>query len=313
MKAIAATIQTVTDNTSFSSESWNARKCTIRFSVPFMMMIKCYIPVFLIYSCLTAEIRADEVTKPTSALPHVDIDPNSADIQSSTTYDLGDRTVVIQEVTEATLPMQFPIFQRPQTEESPTTATNGLLASRKAQLALRRYLSFGGTVYKLPDGRIRSLMTYRPNDGPTPITFWSTIDWNLLRGTSYNSGNDILISPMIMISTVDVARISAAWSARGKHYNAPTIPYLIGSSANYQVVSGELTQTVIGDLNAVHAFYDREYAALFDNNAQREDARRQAATIAAPPLQSDPIIIQGRPMTPEELALPEDSANLPKP
>lgn len=258
---------------------------------------------FLAAFCLPCLLIAQESNPSTTAATAPAVDPNSPDVQSSTTYDLGDRRMVVQDVTEATLPIQPPPAP-PAPAAIRTKLPGDVLAARKALAAKRRNLSFGGTVYKMPSGVSRSLITYRPPEGGIPIVFWSSAEWDLLRGIGkFVSPDGLEYCVMNMLTPVDIARTTANWAKRGRTYQPPVIPEFSAGAACYQVVSGAPTPAQVADLNAIHAYHDREYAALVAAQARREEARRLAEEAAKQPQPPPPdIIIQGRPMTPEELA-----------
>lgn len=261
---------------------------------------------FLAAFCVPCLLIAQESNPSPPASTTPTVDPNSPDVQSSTTYDLGDRRMVVQEVTEATLPIQPPPAP-PAPAATRTKLPDDILAAMKVLAAKRHTLNFGGTVYKTADGSCRSLITCHPFDGSQPVVFWSSVDWDLLRVGRFNTPTGMEYILMTMVGTpIDIARTSAAWAKRGRTYQAPAIPEFPAGAASYQIVSGQPTATVLAALDAVHAFHDREHAALVAAQQQRAEARRLAEEAAKQPQPPPPdIIIQGRPMTPEELGQPQ--------
>ncbi|MCF7674899.1 MAG: hypothetical protein K9N23_04090 [Akkermansiaceae bacterium] len=234
------------------------------------------------------------------------VDPNSPDVTKSTTYDLGDRKMVVQEVTETTLPIQ-PVPAPPVPTAKPSSKLPPELAARLALLAKRRSLSFGGTVYITASGTRRSLIACHPPEGGQPVVFWSSIDWDLLRVGRFVSPEGLEYTLMNMVTTIDIARASAMWARRGRSYQAPAIPEFAAGAASYRIVSGNPSPAMLSDLNVIHAIYDREHAALIALQLKRDEARSLAIEAAKQPQPPPPdIIIQGRPMTPEELAPPSN-------
>jgi hypothetical protein len=258
----------------------------------------------LVAFCLPRPLIAQESNpNPTGAPAPPVIDANSPDVKSTRIYDLGDRRMVVQEVTEATLPIQPPPAP-PAPAATGTKLSDDVLAARKAMAAKRHTLNFGGMVYTTADGTCRSLITCHPFDGSPPVVFWSSVDWDLFRVGSFNTPEGTQYILMTMISTpIDIARTTAAWAKRGRTYQAPAIPEFPAGAASYRVISGSPTPAQVADLNAIHAYHDREYGALVAAQAKREEARHLADEAAKQPQPPPPdIIIQGRPMTPEELA-----------
>ena len=258
---------------------------------------------FLAAFCLPCLLIAQESNPSTTGATAPALDPNSPDVQSSKTYDLGDRRMVVQEVTEATLPIQPPPAP-PAPAATGTKLSDAVLAARKAMAAKRHTLNFGGSVYITADGTCRSLITCYPFDGSPPVGFWSSVDWDLFRVGGFNTPEGTQYILMTMVSTpIDIAQTTAAWAKRGRAYQSPAIPEFPAGAASYRIVSGEPTAAVLAYLDAIHAFHDREHATLVAAQQQREEARRLADEAAKQPQPPPPdIIIQGRPMTPEELA-----------
>lgn len=227
-------------------------------------------------------------------------DVNSPDVRDTKVCDMGDHRVIVQEVTEATLPVlpPPPPAATPNTKPLPPE----ILAERKARAAKQRHINFGGTVYQTADGTRRSLITCRPADGGDPVVFWSSVDWDLLRVGRFVSPEGLEYLMHVMATPVDIARTQAAWAKHGRTWQAPQVPAFAGSAASFRIVSGQPSAATLADITAVHAYHDREHAALLAAQRQREEARRIADEEAKKPQPPPPdVIIQGRPMPPEEL------------
>ena len=228
-------------------------------------------------------------------------DVNSPDVRDTKVYDMGDHRVIVQEVTEATLPVQPPP-PPPAAKPEPKPLSPEIIAERKARAAKQRHINFGGTVYQTADGTRRSLITCRPADGGDPVVFWSSVDWDLLRVGRFVSPEGLEYLMMVMVSPVDIARTQTAWAKHGRTWQAPQVPAFSGTAASFRIVSGQPSAATLADIAAVHAYHDREHAALLDAQRQRDEARRIAEEEAKKPQPPPPdVIIQGRPMTPEEL------------
>lgn len=236
---------------------------------------------------------------PFPLLPAAEPGPASPDVQETTVYQLPDRLLKVQRVTEQTLPILPP-------PPAPVAAlahppTPEWLARRAARQA-SRWLSLGGTVYLAATGPARSRVTYHVS-GSTPVVFWSSIDWNLLAGSSrFVTPDGTTYNLLQMFSSEDLAKTSARYAKRGLTYIPPVIPAFPADAASYQIVSGAPTPAMLADLDALHAYHDREHAALLAAAQQRIAARLAAAAAAKLPQPPPPdILIQHRPMTREEL------------
>ena len=228
-------------------------------------------------------------------------DVNSPDVRDTKVCDMGDHRLIVQEVTEATLPVLPP--PPPAATPNPKPLSPEIIAERKARAAKQRHINFGGTVYQTADGTRRSLITCRPSDGGDPVVFWSSVDWDLLRVGRFVSPEGLEYLIHVMATPVDIARTQAAWARHGRTWQAPQVPAFTGSAASFQIVSGQPSAATLADITAVHAYHDREHAALLAAQRQREVARRIAEEEAKKPQPPPPdVIIQWRPVTPEEEA-----------
>lgn len=219
-------------------------------------------------------------------------------MKESVTYDLEDRLLTVQKVTEETIPIQPP----PPEAETPVQqpATSQTEAERQAELRSHS-LSIGGTVYRQAAAPSRSLITIHPDNGAASVVVWSSIDWNLLSPGNFTSPDGESYSLMLMLSEVNV------WELDETDGQAPPtpIPSFPSGPASYRIVSGIASPQTIKALNDLHAAHDREYVSLLAQWQAREVARaasEEAAKLPKPP--PEDIITQYREMTPEELQKP---------
>lgn len=224
--------------------------------------------------------------------------PDSPDVKESIIYDLEDRLLTIQKVTEETIPILLPLPEPDApVQQAPTPQTE---AERQAELHSHT-LSIGGTVFRQAPAPSRSLITIHPNNGGNPIEIWSSIDWNLLTPGNFTSPDGESYSLQMMISTVNVSDINEA------DPGAPSIaiPSFSNGAASYKIVSGIATAQMIKALNDLHAAHDREYVSLLAQWQAREVER--SASEAADKLPKPPpedILTQYREMKPEEMQKP---------
>ncbi len=226
------------------------------------------------------------------------IDSNSPDVKSSVTYDLGNRLLTIQEVTDKTLPKPPP---PPIPPLVPAISSTELLKALAMQ-NMDRFMAFGGTIYHLGTGFTRSLITYHQGDGKAPVVFWSSFDWNLLTIGNFELPTGQQYSLMLMFSNVNVAAMEQHYAAQGMDYNVPDIPAFSAGPASFHIISGEATQRTQEDLRALHSIYDRDQEALLQTWNDREAARRKAeAEKPAIPPKPEDIVLQYRMLKPEEI------------
>jgi hypothetical protein len=209
-------------------------------------------------------------------------------------YDLGDRRMIVQEVTEATLPLLRPAPAPP--PQAPSAGADGDPAPAEYHM-----LWFGCTVYRPATGVPRSLITFWQPHGGGPLVFWSSIDWNLLSAGGFTTPEGAAYSMMILLTDLDPVQTSEAL-AGDSSAESPPLPAFTGTAASFKIVSGTPTAETLADLNAIHAFHDREHATLLAAWQQGQAARLRAAEEAKLPKPPPPdIIIQRRPLTREEL------------
>ena len=92
-------------------------------------------------------------------------DVNSPDVRDTKVCDMGDHRLIVQEVTEATLPVLPP--PPPAATPNAKPLPPEIIAERKARAAKQRHINFGGTVYQTADGTRRSLITCSAISLPT--------------------------------------------------------------------------------------------------------------------------------------------------
>jgi hypothetical protein len=174
----------------------------------------------------------------------------------------------------------------------------------QAQTDLARHhdLAIGGTVYRLPNGTARSLITYYQGEGKNPVVIWSSVDWNLLTPGGFVSSDGHTYSLLLMLSTVDVATLAEESAANGTETDVPVFPAFPGGPSSFQIVSGDTSPKVLADLRALHSIHDRDYSTLLAAWNEREAARIKAeAERAANPPKPQNIVLQYRMLKPEEL------------
>ncbi len=238
-----------------------------------------------------ANVHADEASIVT--------DPSK--IIESTTYDLGDRLLTVQELTPDALsvpPLPPPVA--PQPAQPPRPAT---------QRVARAFIQIGGTTYRQEGQPARSLITYHPQGGSGPVTFWSSADWSLLAGVrELTDSSGKIWQQMCMITSVDLDRQNSRLQPRER----PPIPSFPAGRATYQIISGTPAAGAMAPVQLFLSYYDDHLAELQAAFQQRaaEQARRVAEEKAHPPIPED-IFVQYRIMAPEEIVKPETTQTTP--
>jgi hypothetical protein len=226
------------------------------------------------------------------------VDPNSPDVKSSLIYDLGDRLLTVQEVTDKTLPTPpAPVTLPPAPQASALEAMKERVKQQR-----NRYLSFSGTVYRAANGSACSLITLYQQAGRAPLVFWSSFDWNLMTIGDFEAPDGEHYCLMLMFSTIDIAAMEARQAARGVVYKTPEIPSFTEGPASYKIVSGEATDQALADLKVLHAIYDRDKEVLLSAWKHREAVRIKAeAEKPTNPPKPEDIVLQYRMLKPEEI------------
>ena len=223
------------------------------------------------------------------------VDPSN--LVESITYDLGDRLLTVQEVTEEVLPTP-PNVAEPSLLQQSSLPRNPALGLRSFQT-----LSFGATVYRTNAGPTRSLVSYHPKGGTDSVTFWSSADWSLLANMGRIEGVDGKeCQLMIMWSTENMDQREAFFASHGNTYHRPDIPLFTAGKASYLINGGTATTEMTALMGQIHATYDVEYQRLQEIFLKREVARVQneAELKAHPPEQQD-VLIQFRLLEPGQL------------
>ncbi len=224
-------------------------------------------------------------------------------IVNSTTYDLGDHRLTVEELTKEALPMPPPA---PPTELRPSATPHRSLF--RQQLG---FLSLGSSVYRRNGQPTRSLITYRPPGKSSTIIFWSSADWSLLSGTGKLTDPDGKTwHLMLMLTSYDLDQNTAAF----RKTPAPAIPEFSPGSTTCQIVSGNATVEDMAPIYLFQAYYDANLLALKAAWAKRmDDQKRLAAEEKANPPQPEDVFVQYRILSPEEIVSPERNPSAPEP
>ena len=227
--------------------------------------------------CLTAHAAE-------TAEPAIITDPTK--IVESTTYDLGNRLLTVQEVTKEALPMpEIPATPPLQ----PATAPN-FKARPHREFG---FLHLGGSVYRRSGQLPRTLINYRPPGSDQNISFWTSADWRLISGIgSLTDASGKNWQLMCMFSSY----------VREPKDDSIKIPEFPPGPSTIKVVSGNPTPEQLAPVKLYLAFYDAHLPELQAAYQTRiEEQKRLAAEEKANPKVPEDIVVQFRILAPEEI------------
>lgn len=235
-------------------------------------------------------VSANAQDTATSGTPAID----PANIVESTTYDLGDRLLTVQGVTEEVLPTPPPKVEAPPVQQN-VFQTNPTDTSLEQQT-----LMLGATVFRSKTGPARTLVTYHPPGAAAGVTFWSSADWSLLANVGPVTGADGKTWDMMLMWSAEELDDTAAGD--GKTDDPLVIPAFPAGRASYKVIDGILTPQMRAPIDLFHATYDSQYQKLKAAYQALETARllREAELKARPPEPQD-VVIQYRLLEPGQM------------
>ena len=222
-------------------------------------------------------------------------DPNK--IVDSTTYDLGDRLLTVQELTKDALPVP------PLPPPVITPALSGPRRTFKTQN--HGFINVGAQIYKRANQPTRSLIRYQINGQAEAITFWSSADWSIIAGLGNLTAPDGKIwHLMCMPSVYDLDR-----KYFRQQMQAPAIPEMPAGATTYQVVSGNPTAEQMAPIALYHAYYDAHSVELKTAyQARINEQQRLAAEAKANPKPPEDIVMQYRILEPAETIPPQNTS-----
>lgn len=244
-------------------------------------------------AALCATAYADPIPDPV-----IVTDPSK--IINSTTYDLGERLMTVQELTKEALPMPPP---QPVIEHLTLTPRPAFRNQN------RGFISLGARIYRRTNQPTRSLISYQILGQKEPITFWSSADWSMISGIENITAPDGKIWQLMCMPIIyEVDRPTN----RQRLQALPVIPDMPAGKTSYQLISGNPTAEQMTPIDLYHAYYDSHHAELRAAQQARliEQQRLAAENLANPPEKED-ITVQYRILDPEEIVTPENTAKTP--
>lgn len=207
-------------------------------------------------------------------------------IVESTTYDLGDRLLTVQEVAKDALPMPpAPIPPPIQPQPAPD-----FVARPHREFG---FLNLGGNVYRRSGQPARTLINYYPQGANQGISFWTSADWRLISGVGNltdATGKDWQL--MCLFSSY----------VHEQQEDSFVIPEFPAGPSTIQIVSGNPTPEQMAPVKLYLAYYDANLPELQAAYHTRiEEQKRLAAEEKAHPKVPEDIVVQFRVLAPEEI------------
>ena len=252
------------------------------------MKSKYLIPTLAVISTATHLVNAQDAT----------IVTDIGKIVESTTYDLGDRLLTVQELTKEGLPLLPP---PPLSSPSTSTPPHRLKSNQQ-----RGFFSVGATIYRRNGQPARTFVHYQPQGQAVPVIFWSSADWSLIAGIGSLTAPDGKIWQFMCMPTIyDLDRQTSF-----KRQPTPTIPDFPTGTSTCQIVFGNPTPEQMVPVNLFLAHYDTHIIELQAAYQKRiEEQQRLAAGEKAHPKIPEDLVVQYRILAPEEIVPQEGSPN----
>ena len=214
-------------------------------------------------------------------------------VLESTNHEQGGRTITIQRIKPIALPPPPP---QPDAAAAPidNTAFKQRLAEYRAAHPRTELLSIGATVYRFNDSPPRTLVQYWPGNDGECITFWSSADFSLISGIHTFVATDGKTRNLHMSwHDMNITRIAALFTSRGRQYRAPNIPAFPAGPASFAIVgTPPADPSVLVPIQSLHDLYNSEFQRLKTAYDGRERARLQReADLKANPPQPENIVL----------------------
>ena len=228
-------------------------------------------------------------TPPPPEAPKPGFTVKPADVLSSKAQQQGGRTLTLGEIK----PIALPAPLKP-TLPAPTNS-----AVQERFKALRQghqetsLLLVGATISHLPDGSVRSLVTFQPLGIGEPVTFASSADFGLLAGIRSFIDSAGKTHDLLMSWSVEPNELPSTPATRFQRNNdLKKLPKLPPGPATYAVISGNPDPSTLTAIQSLHALYQSEQPRLLAAHQGRERTRLQeeAELKAHPPRPKDLVL-----------------------
>ena len=214
----------------------------------------------------------------------------------STTYDLGDRLLTVQELTKDGLPLLLPALPALPFTRIPRPVM-------KVQQE-RGFFSVDLSIYRRNGQPARTFVQYQPQGQAVPVIFWSSADWSLIAGIGSLTAPDGKIWQFMCMPVIyDLDRQPSF-----RRQSAPAVPDFPAGKSTYQILSGNPTPEQMAPVDLFLAHYDAHLSELQADYQKRiEEQQRLVAEEKAHPKIHEDLVVQFRILAPEEIVPQEGS------
>ncbi len=229
--------------------------------------------------------RHPSATRTTQARLHC----KPANLLSSETQQQGGRTLTLGEIKPIALPT--PLKPAPPTLADPAVQQRFKDTPKDPQDA--GLIFIGATIFRLPDGDSRSLVTLQPMETGEAITFFSSADFSLLAGISTFTGSNGKNRTLILSWTASPCEGPTDLATQlQQNHGLKKTPNLPPGPASYTLISGNPTATTLTAIQSLHTLYQSEHPRLLVAQQGRERARlsEEAHLKAHPPRPKDLVL-----------------------
>jgi hypothetical protein len=239
----------------------------------------------------TARILGDlpDGTPPPPEAPKPGFTVKPSNVLSSKTYQQGGRTLTLGEIKPIALPAPF--------QPAPPSPSDPALQERFKNtpevLQDAGLLFVGASVFHLPDGTARSLVTLEPQGTGEPVTLFSSADFGLLASIGNFTGTDGKNRALILSWSSNTCENPTDLATQLQQRSGlKKIPKLAPGRASYTLVSGNPDPTTLSAIQSIHELYQTEHPRLTAADQGRERARlQQEAQLKAQPPQPKNLVL----------------------
>jgi hypothetical protein len=233
----------------------------------------------------TARILGDlpDASSPTTTKPG--FTAKAADLLTTQVHRQGGRTITFSEIKPLTLPT--PLQPTPPALSDP--AVQERLKNPSADPQDAGLVLAGATVFRLPDGSARSLVTLSAVTTGEAVTFFSSADFGLLASIGTFTGTDGKNRSLILSWSVEPCENATDLTTRlQQNYGLKKLPKLPPGTASYTLLTGNpdpATLITLITLQSLHQISTTERPRLLAAHQATERARfnQEAALKSNPP------------------------------
>jgi hypothetical protein len=244
---------------------------------------------FAAESPTTARILGDlpDASTPTTTKPG--FTAKAADILTTQVHHQGGRTITLSEIRPITLPT--PLQPTPPALSDP--AVQQRLKNPAADPQDAGLILAGATVFRLPDGSTRSLVTLTSATTGEAVTFFSSADFGLLASIGTFTGTDGKNRSLILSWSVEPCENTTDLTTRLQaSYGLKKTPKLPPGTASYTLLTGNPDPATLITIQSLHQISTTERPRLLavQQATERAQLNQEAQFKAHPPKPRDIIL-----------------------